>query len=36
VTILDRARKLERWVREQRFNLTLRQHVLLFGDERGR
>jgi 7-carboxy-7-deazaguanine synthase len=36
VTILDRARKFEKWVTMNKFNLTLRQHILLFGDARGR
>jgi 7-carboxy-7-deazaguanine synthase len=36
VDVLDNARKLERWVREQKFNLTLRQHILLYGDVRGK
>ena len=34
-TILDRARILESHILSRRFNLSLRQHVLLHGDERG-
>jgi 7-carboxy-7-deazaguanine synthase len=36
VDVLDNARKLERWASEQKYNLTLRQHILLYGDVRGK
>lgn len=36
VDVLDRARHLERSIAESGANLTLRQHTLLYGTERGR